>query len=617
MLGEWQGGPVEPSDDEAPTLDDPQPVDVPGSPEAFAGEDAVAYRTQFPDPRDDDESRATLELRGLYGSARVWHNGELLGTHDAYFVPADFQFEPEDENEIVVECRRPTDEFGGVYETDLLPEADRVPGIWWDASLYTHGPASFVDLSVTPRLGEDHAVLDAAMTVDAAEPVDEQITLSLRPEGFRSSGTMDRANVEVAAGERVTVTREIDIRDPKYWWPRDLGSQHRYTVTAKLNGHERTATTGFCTVDYDSDDGLRVNGRRLPARGFNVLPSSDPADAVDAAVEANANLLRAHAHVPPQSFHEACDEAGVLVWQDMPLTGDVEYDVERGEELAGTLADRYGPHPSLAAYGVHDDPRSPFDPPLGEGRLSRLRLRWRAWRTGVDRSGAERIAAAFDDDRPTFPVAGSPGTDPDAGHVYPGWAYGNADDVDWLLDTYPTVGRVVGEFGAGSLVDGADDTVPRISKRLDADDPAATRREQAQTLKRVSEALRRNGTDVLAAFALQDARDDGGMGVLDSDGGEKVGHAALADSYEPVQAVLDELPTPGGVGITVINDTHEEIDGTLTWEAGDRTGTVDVTAEPLSRVDAGGAKVPGSADEIELSLIVDDREVSNTYLVAD
>jgi beta-mannosidase len=614
MLGEWLGAAVEPSEDDAPpAVEEPHRVEVPGRPDALAGADAVAYRTTFPDPREGEETRASVVLEGLYGRARVWHDGELLGEHDTYFRPARFEIEPSAENELVVECRRPTDGFGGVHETDLLPETERVPGIWWDARVETHGPVAFTDLSVQPRLEDDRAVIDAELTVDAADSVDDRVTFSLRPEGFRGGGAMERARLQAAASERTTVRREIEVRDPQFWWPRGLGSQHRYEVRAKRDGEERAATTGFCTVSLD--DGLTVNGQAMRARGFNVLPSGEPAADVDAAVEANANLVRAHAHVPSPAFHDACDEAGLLVWQDLPLTGDVEFDPERGEQLADALVGACNAHPSVAAYGVHDDPRAPFETPLGAGRLARSRIRWRAWRTGYDRSADEALAAAYETDRPVVPVAGPPGTDPDAAHIYPGWDYGDADDVEWLLDTYPSLGDVVTEFGAGSRVDiGGDAPDPAgLVARLDAEDAAGSQRRQARTTKRVAETLRRRGADVLAAFALRDVRETGGMGVLDAAGHPKPGYEALADAYRPVQAVLDDTPRPGTAGVSVVNDGHERVEATVEWTAGDRGGSFDASVDPLDSARAGGLKIPDDAEAVRLELVVDGDRTTNTY----
>jgi len=616
MLGQWLGAAVEPNDEqEPPTMENPQPVAVPGRPAALSGTDTVAYRTDFPDPCGDEETRATLELAGLYGHARIWLNGTFLGTHESYFTPWRTTFDPEPENELIVECRRPADAFGGIYETDLLPAERCVPGIWWEASVEPHGPVTITDLSVTPELEDDGGSIQAAITVDAAEPIDDRVTLSIRPKGFRGGGTMERARVVAAAGERVVVERRIEVRDPRLWWPRGFGPQHRYAVHAKLGEQEQIATTGFSTISY-GDDGLVVNGRPIPARGFNILPGVGPEETVTRAVEANANLLRTHAHVPPPKFYDACDEAGLLVWQDVPLTGPVEYNPERGIEISAALVDRCESRPSVAAYGVHDDPRSPFETPLGSGRLARMRLRWRAWRTAFDRTAVDALADGIETDRPVFPVMGSPGTDPDASHLYPGWEYGTAADIEWLTERYPGLGDVVTEFGAGSLTEGREGA-PGTHTAFDHldDTPIGTQHEQGRTLKHVAEWLRLEHTDVLAAFALQDVRPGGGMGVIDANGAEKPGFDAIAAAYEPVQAVVTDPLTPGTVGVTVLNDTHERVSGTLEWESGGRSGSVDIDADPLSRVPVGGAKVDDDAEQLLLELSTSDGTVRNRYPV--
>jgi len=619
MTGAWTAAAVDPHDDGTPPeAEEWVDVTVPGRPDRFAGEDTVAYRLRFDDPRASDAQRTLLELRGLFAHARVWMNGELLGEHDAYFVPARFEFVPEERNELVVECRAPEDAFGGVQTTDMLPDGTAVPGIWWGAHVRVR-PETFLDgMTVRPRIEDGEATIEATVTVDAATDVDDRVTFSMRPEGFRGGGTMERASVTAAAGERTTLTREMRVRDPSWWWPRGYGSQHRYAVRAKLGENSVSETTGLRTVEY-GDDGLLVNGQRVSARGVNVLPSVDPSADVERAAAANATLVRAHAHVPPHDFHEACDEAGLLVWQDLPLTGDREYDVDRGQTLAAALADEYGSHPSVSIYGVHDDPRSPFADPIGGGRTGRYRFRWRAWRTEYDHGPDETVAEAFPAEPSVVPVAGPPGTAPDAAHLYPGWTHGTATDTERLLDRYPDLGDVVGEYGAGALATGGTDAdVAGFDGRahemkVNTDDPEASQAYQAATLKTVTETLRRRSTDVLAAFALRDAAPAAGMGVLAHDGTEKTGYEALAQSFEQVQAVLDAPPSPGSVGITVVNDGPEAVDPTLSWAAGNAEGTEEVSVDAHDTAPAGTVDVPRDAEAVELLLTLSDRTVLNAY----
>jgi beta-mannosidase len=630
MAVEWTAGTVDPSSSGQPAPDEWTAVEVPGRPERFAGAEAVAYRTTFPDPRSTDDQRAILELYGAYAHAEVWLNGDRLGTHDAYFVPARFEFDPEAENDLRVVCRAPADRFGGVQATDRVPHETAVPGIWWNVAVRIRPPTYIADLSLAPRQTEEGAEIDVAVTVDSLDGIDDRVTLSLRPEGFRGGGAMERLPIEVPAGDRATARRTIEVRDPRSWWPNGLGEQHRYVVRAKLGDQETTATTGFFDLERNGDT-LLVNGEPAALRGFGVLPGEDPVADVEAAVDANANLLRAYGHVPRRAFHEACTEAGLVVWQDLPLVGPGSFDVERGRTLARALADEYGQQPSVAAYGVHADPVDPFPEPIGGGRLSRLRVRWRAWRTSYDRDPAERVAEVFPDDALVLPVSGKPGTAPDAASLYPGWDFGTPAAAEWLLDRYPSAGELVGEFGAAALAREAGDRSDDFDwtvhdARVGDDDPAASQTYQARLLKTIVETLRRRGAALQAAYCLRDPHPAGGMGVLTDDGDRKRAFEVVADSFEPVQAFLDG-PPGNAEGVVLRNDTRTTVEGTLTWsiaesngstgagvESSDgKDGSVEVTVPAGGRTTIDDVELP-DAGAIELEFATGDRSVRNEYL---
>ncbi|MFC4544195.1 glycoside hydrolase family 2 [Halosolutus amylolyticus] len=618
MTDGWTGGVVESiGADGSPTVDEWQPVTVPGRSGAFAADrddGTIAYRATVPDPRERDIERALLELRGTYGRTRVWMNGTELGEHEPHFVPARFEFEPDAENELLVVCEPPSS-FDGIYGTDEVPAETAMPGIWWDVTVESRPRTFCRRLDATPRLDGDGAAIEVDLEIDAGAALDDAVTFSVRPEGFRGGASMERTPVTAAAGERVTVSKTIEVRDPSLWWPRGHGPQRRYTVRAKLGGDAVEETVGFCHVERD-DDGLVVNGTRVPARGFTRLPGGDPETDVERAVEANATIVRPRAHVPPREFYRAADEAGLLVWQDLPAIGP-DLDVDRGTTLATTLAGEYGHHPSLAMYGVQDRPTDPFADPLGTGFLAKLRLRYRVWQTAVDHDAARTIADDFPDDRPVVPVTGAPGTDPDAAHLAPGWQYLAPADVDWLLDRYPSFGSIVTGFGAGSLTADVDpETVPGLDRAAPArrpNDVEDSQRYQTRTLKTVTEALRRRGCGVLTAATLRDPTPGGGMGVLAQDGEPKAAYEAIALSFEPVQAVLDGPPEPGSVGITLCNDTTDDLEPTVGWRAGTETGETSVSVGPLETASAGTARIPADADRIDLEVSTADRTVRNRY----
>jgi len=607
---QWRGAEVEP-DGTHPEPESWTSVEVPGRPTQFAGADAVAYRTVIEDPLSGPMSYAVLELRGCYGEATVWCDGQQVTTHEVPFaplrVPLGEWLDPDAETDVRVVCRRPTDGFGGIYETDAIPAAESVPGIWWDATLRRY-PGTYIDrLNVTPRLEDGRGLIDVRAAVVADEAIDDRLTLSVRPaDSNRGRGMMERVPIEADAGERVVVEHTVEMRDPSLWWPANLGAQNRYDVVAKFDGMETTVTTGFTDVQYDGEQ-LTINGTETTLRGVNLLDAT-PDDVVRAS-EANANLVRTHAHVPSRAVLDACDREGVLLWTDVPLTGDVVPEVDRGRTLASKLLEQYGHTASLVAVGVHDDPVDPFETPLGAGFVDRLRFRWRAWRASYDDANARAIAEALPSSVLVFPVVGPPGIETDAATLYPGWRYGRAEDVERFLNS-----DTVAEFGAGALA--SDDPSElagfdqRVHDRHVDGGPEASQRYQAHVLKRVAEALRNEGTSILTAYALRDTG-DAGMGILDARGDPKQAFDALATAFEPVQATLAD-PSADESDLLVHNDLDRRFTGTLRWESAASSGDTDVVVGTNATASVETIELPADGD-VTLTLATADGSVQNHY----
>jgi len=336
----------------------------------------------------------------------------------------------------------------------------------------------------------------------------------------------------------------------------------------------------------------------------------------------NANLVRGHAQVLPPSVYEACDEQGLLVWQDLPLTGPGSFDTDRGETLATALARYCRSRPSVAAFGVHDAPSDAFADSLGSGFVDRLRLQWRAWRSSYDAGPAETVADTLSEDTPVFPVIAGPGIGSRVGAYYPGWEYGTPGDIESLLDRYPV--ELVAEYGAGAF--GGDQTAEpgefdpkraelagfdnRKFRRHVADDANESQAYQGSLLQTVTETLRRRETGAIA-YALRDT-DDAGMGVYDRTGEPKMGKEALKRAFAPLQAFLTD-PAPGESTVVVVNDTPSDYAPTLEWAAGEDEGTLDLAVDAHAQWQGGPISLPLDADTATLTIRIDDYEIQNKY----
>lgn len=177
--------------------------------------------------------------------------------------------------------------------------------------------------------------------------------------------------VPVAAGQADAAVR-VDAGPVDLWWPRGYGDQPLYDVTVSVGEAAWASRVGFRTVvldtapdEHGSPFHLTVNGRVIGIRGANWIPDDAFVTRVTRdryrariadATDANMNLLRVWGGGLYESddFYDACDEAGVLVWQDFlfacaayaeedPLRSEVEAEARQAITRLST-------HPSLALW---------------------------------------------------------------------------------------------------------------------------------------------------------------------------------------------------------------------------------------------------------------------------
>lgn len=201
--------------------------------------------------------------------------------------------------------------------------------------------------------------------------------LTVRVQGRDVSGELG-----VPAEDWTHASLEITGVEP--WWPHSLGSQPLYDVEIVFHNDVTvldrvTRSTGFRSTELDTTpdaDGnganfaLRINGVEVFARGANWIPDDcfvtrvTPEryrERIQQAKDANIDLLRVWGGgiYETEDFYAACDELGVMVWQDFALACAAypeeepfasEFDAEARDNVM-----RLSAHPSLVIWNGNNE----------------------------------------------------------------------------------------------------------------------------------------------------------------------------------------------------------------------------------------------------------------------
>ena len=345
--------------------------------------------------------------------------------------------------------------FGWDWGPDL-----QTAGIWkpvrlerWDtARLAQVRPLVTVDADGTGRV-------DVHLTVDRAADRDYTAVVTVD----------DREERVTVSGDAAHVTALVP--DPQLWWPVGYGEQSLYELTVTLLADGEPVDTehrriGFRTVAVDTepdDTGTPftfvVNGTPVFAKGANWIPDDHLltrvtperlARRIDQAVGANMNMLRIWGGgiYETDDFYDACDERGVLVWQDFafacafyaeeePLRSEVE--AEARENIIRLVA-----RPSLVLWNGNNENLPAYTDWEGWQEA----LAGRSWGLGYYTELLPGLVTELDPTRPYAPGSPySPGDLPpnDAHHgTRHEWDVWNKLDYTHYRDHIP---RFCAEFG--------------------------------------------------------------------------------------------------------------------------------------------------------------------------
>ncbi len=672
---------IEHNFDDAAWLD----VTVPGhwaEQPKLASRRSVLYRTTFSLPNDPstDDGRHWLVFDGIWQSADVWLDGSYLGPTDGWFIPNEFDITDQihtsetGEHVLAVEVMsqqpnadEPTRNLNGIFDDpDIVGHQNR-GGIWQPVRIVSTGSVRMIknrlvctEASITAAKVHlrSHLVSDESRSVT--------ITTTLRPPGGAPPVVSSRQH-DLASGATV-LEWDLAITDPQLWWPWQLGDQplYRVTVSVEVNGSisgiwERTV--GLRQIRMKNYV-LLVNGERLFAKGVDMWPTTTlPADAtpeqisgdVARAKDLGLNLLRVESHVARPELYDAADRAGMLIWQDMPMRGEVKRSIQSNAvNAAHRLVDKLGAHPSIVVWCAHYDPtgtstgRHPLTAiPSRRSVFSVAKQQTPTWTKSVLDRLVGRAFNRADGSRPVVQGSGSwpsaPQFDGTDTHLRFGWHSGTGRDLESFARRIPRMVRWVSSFGAQSIPHhdqvkvtdwpadlgllaeryGLNETgfrqyLPTSDADTIGDWIEASQAYQSTLLRRQIETLRRLKYKPTGGFtfsALADCRPAISFAIFDHDRQPKHAVAGVKAACQPVIVVADRMPIEVHPGDAVLLDVHVvsdereplhdlDVSAHLVWPGGEHTWAWrgQAGADSVSRIGSINWVVPTVSGPVELHL---------------
>jgi len=351
------------------------------------------YTARLPDIWLERGRQIRLHALGLDYAGWVLLNGREIGTFEGSLTPHVFDLTSHVRKkgnilQLVFDC--PPRWLGQIgYTSQMRQWKERFNYFWdWTSRLVQLGIWDDLFLEVTDgqEIGALHCIAQASLEREVG-------TLDLRAgirgeRGSQVSVALERDGATVRE-ERISSDRfrdgvRWDDLPVELWWPNGAGAQPLYTLQCRLLDTEGaildhwTRRVGFRDLRWEPCQGApveadpwlcMVNGRAIFLQGVNwtpILPNfadvtpDDYRRLLRLYRDLGCNVLRVWggAFLEKEIFYDFCDELGLLVWQEFPLSSsgldnyapDDSASIEALAEIATSYVERRRHHVSLLLW---------------------------------------------------------------------------------------------------------------------------------------------------------------------------------------------------------------------------------------------------------------------------
>jgi beta-galactosidase len=341
------------------------------------------YRKVLDIPASDRGRSIFLDVDGAMSYAKVWINGVSVGGwpygYASWRVDLTPHIKPGERNVVAIRLDNPEDASrwypgGGIYRHVWLVKTSPIHVAHWGTQV------------TTPRVSAAEATVNARITIANDTDEDADLTVAsgvfaLDAHGVRSGSavaTTPPATVHVARNSGASVIQEAVVSRPRLWGPPPHQTPNRYTLvtTVSRNGAamDRYETPfGIRAIEYDANDGFRINGERVNFQGVCMHHDLGALGAalndralerqLDTMIEMGVNAIRTSHNPPAPELLDMADAKGLLVmdeafdvWrmQKRPLDYHVLFDEWHDRDLRMMLR-RDRNHPSVVMWSIGNE----------------------------------------------------------------------------------------------------------------------------------------------------------------------------------------------------------------------------------------------------------------------
>ncbi|MGQ1910131.1 glycoside hydrolase family 2 protein [Marinifilum sp. RC60d5] len=382
----------------------------------------------------DTNEKAFIEFEGVHNATELWVNGKHVGRYSVNgYVPHHFDItnfvKSGEQNTIVINA-------DNSFNPTIAPDPDQTDYLKW-AGIYRdvylvktnklHVNFNWEDFDAgvhitTPSVKKNNGTVSVKTTVvnEYSKDADCRIeTMIVDAEGYVIKKLKSSTNI--TAGQQKIFRQTTEISDNYNLW--SPNSPYLYRAISVIYMNDKAVdfvenTFGFRSIELVDGQGLLLNGEPFFMVGVNrhqnyphigdAVPNSMHYEAALRYKQAGMNAIRLSHYPQDNSFIEACDELGILLYEEPSTWIGWHQDkwMDNLEQSLRVMVRNHRNHPSIVIWGAGINHRGPV-PQLNSAAKEEDPYRLTAsasspW-CGIKNAGVTDIYATMDYRKTDFP----------------------------------------------------------------------------------------------------------------------------------------------------------------------------------------------------------------------